>query len=239
MSNDASNGISSSSSAVKKATPIGPRGMAVRSPRFSPDGKRLVFLANPSSGPHHQCASLMSLEYDCASGFSDDVKTVIPIVNFPASVEDFQGIYVTSLPRRCWDSRGRLWLNTIHDCYERSLIVDFAPTSVTPTPLVHAPESPISGVYGDFVVSVVSATRSPPHLRISSISDPSTFYVIDAKVPDGNVLPAVAAIETRLYSSLKPTVGPALDYSALLDLPPPTAHADEKCPLIVFPHGNI
>ncbi|XP_044008354.1 acylamino-acid-releasing enzyme-like isoform X1 [Aphidius gifuensis] len=77
---------------------------AVRSPRFSPDGKHLIWLEREAGGPHNNASKLMHLNWKGESTTStvliDTVKTNIKINNGKL----FYGFYAQNLPNNCWSS---------------------------------------------------------------------------------------------------------------------------------------
>nr|XP_012139802.1 PREDICTED: acylamino-acid-releasing enzyme-like isoform X1 [Megachile rotundata] len=94
-------------------------GCAVRCPRFSPDGKNLIWLEREAGGVHHNAHRLMCLEFNSdktkADVLVDIVQTSVSIKN----AKDFYGLY-GRLSRRCWSSDSRYILfstpqqNSIH-----------------------------------------------------------------------------------------------------------------------------
>lgn len=79
-------------------------GCAVRSPRFSPDGKHLIWLEREAGGAHNNASKLMHLNWKNESTIStvliDSVKTNIKINNGKL----FYGFYAQNLPSNCWSS---------------------------------------------------------------------------------------------------------------------------------------
>lgn len=72
------------------------------SPRFNPQGTKLVFLERDAAlgSPHHSCAILKMVDWK-----SKKITTVIDIVSTPKA-NGFTGIYTLSFPDRCWNSSG-------------------------------------------------------------------------------------------------------------------------------------
>ncbi|CAL4075073.1 unnamed protein product, partial [Meganyctiphanes norvegica] len=77
------------------------RGSNLRTPRFSPDMTKLVFLRSTVGGPHCKCAQLCQLDWE-----NKQVTVVIDIINRERVIKDdckFYGVYgYSGLPRRCW-----------------------------------------------------------------------------------------------------------------------------------------
>ncbi|XP_014244285.1 acylamino-acid-releasing enzyme-like isoform X2 [Cimex lectularius] len=82
-----------------KFTKLSSDGLAVRSPKFSPNGESLVWLERKAGGPHHACHSLMKFDW-----VNKKTKTVIDIVDEYSETKNgskFYGLYNLSLGN-CW-----------------------------------------------------------------------------------------------------------------------------------------
>ncbi|XP_043269367.1 acylamino-acid-releasing enzyme-like isoform X2 [Venturia canescens] len=79
-------------------------GCAVRSPRFSPDGKHLIWLERESGGPHHNAHRLMHLKWTPELGKSEILVDIVrnnKTINFG---KKFYGLFNRGFPKRCWSS---------------------------------------------------------------------------------------------------------------------------------------
>ncbi|XP_063974905.1 acylamino-acid-releasing enzyme-like isoform X2 [Diachasmimorpha longicaudata] len=97
----------------------------VRSPRFSPDGKKLVWLERELNGPHHTTHRLMSIDWKSEdrtpSILIDLVKTKISINRGVP----FYGLYNRDFPRRCWSKDSKyLFLSTPQRSNVRSYVLN-------------------------------------------------------------------------------------------------------------------
>ncbi|XP_076234008.1 acylamino-acid-releasing enzyme isoform X2 [Calliopsis andreniformis] len=106
-------------------------GCAVRCPRFSPDGKSLIWLEREAGGAHHNAHRLMHLQFNSEKLepeiLVDIVNTSIPIKN----AERFYGLY-GRLPRRCWSNDSQyIFLSTPQQNNTRSYIVHLKTKSIT------------------------------------------------------------------------------------------------------------
>ncbi|XP_043258175.1 acylamino-acid-releasing enzyme-like [Colletes gigas] len=106
-------------------------GCAVRCPRFSPDGKHLIWLERAAGGAHHNAHRLMHLDFNSekpeADVLVDIVHTCISIKNS----EQFYGFY-GRLPRRCWSSDSQyIFLSSPQQNNTRSYIVDIKTKTIT------------------------------------------------------------------------------------------------------------
>ncbi|KAK7602184.1 hypothetical protein V9T40_009625 [Parthenolecanium corni] len=80
--------------------------LSVSSPRFSPDGKYLVWLQHPSGGPHQSAFALVKCDWE-----TKNITTVVDIIETSILTSNkctFYGIYCSSLPQRCWTSDSKL-----------------------------------------------------------------------------------------------------------------------------------
>lgn len=76
---------------------------AARSPRFSPDGKTLVWLERDLGSTHHSCHRLMRVKWETDEK-TDALIDVVPDCVTIAQEKKFYGIYTKSLPRRCFSN---------------------------------------------------------------------------------------------------------------------------------------
>ena len=160
---------------------------------------------------------------------ADSLKTVVDVVRSPKPKDRFQGIYTLSFPRYCWDSRARLWFNTINDCGSESLAVN-VDTGVIER---HAPC--VMGVFGEIKVFSSSSTSSPTQIDVET---PTTFKIRGTEELSNMCKWPLRFVETVFNSNHLPTVGPEIPYSTMLHYPPFRFFQDTARPLIVFPHGG-
>ncbi|EDV25903.1 uncharacterized protein TRIADDRAFT_24080, partial [Trichoplax adhaerens] len=91
----------------------------IYSPRFNPQGTKLVYIRYPSGGPHHNCAALMQIDWN-----TRERSTLVEEVSKPKN-NDFCGIYSMELPKRCWNKDGnKLYFHTIRRVYQDIFEVD-------------------------------------------------------------------------------------------------------------------
>uniref|UniRef100_K3XAI9 Acylamino-acid-releasing enzyme n=2 Tax=Globisporangium ultimum (strain ATCC 200006 / CBS 805.95 / DAOM BR144) TaxID=431595 RepID=K3XAI9_GLOUD len=81
---------------------------SMRSPRFSPDGKKVAFYATRDVSTHNTCSILAVLDWE-----TKHVSTLIDIVNEPQSeyttspATAFNGLFTGSLSKKAWSSDGK------------------------------------------------------------------------------------------------------------------------------------
>ncbi|KAL5962616.1 Acylamino-acid-releasing enzyme [Taenia solium] len=156
---------------------------AVRWPRFSPDGSKLVWFEMPAGGPHGQCFAMIAQQWP-PNQFKSEV--VVPLIAMVKERSDFPGLYLCDgVPERCWtaDSKGVV-LSTIWGA-EKALIhvsLDSSPLERIfrfPSPLADVENG---GGYGtvtlmDIINNVlavdVSSPTVPNFLAVAKISSES------------------------------------------------------------------
>ncbi|CEG49113.1 acylamino-acid-releasing enzyme [Plasmopara halstedii] len=85
----------------------------MRSPRFSPNGKQLAFLATRDIATHNTCSFLCVMDW-----VTKQTSTVIPIKDEPEKsmidiTKAFNGLFITSLRRNAWSSDSkRIFIET-------------------------------------------------------------------------------------------------------------------------------
>lgn len=97
-------------------------GLAVRSPRFSPDNKYLLWLERPAGGPHHGAHSLIRCTWE------NKLKvTVINRIMEQTTCADgdvFYGLYNQGLPKRCFVDSNKILLSTPHKYVVNLYLID-------------------------------------------------------------------------------------------------------------------
>lgn len=82
---------------------------SIRSPRFSPDGKKVAFYATRDVSTHNTCSLLGILDWE-----TKEVSTVIDIVDEPEPnytanpATAFNGLFTGSLSKKAWSADGKL-----------------------------------------------------------------------------------------------------------------------------------
>lgn len=86
-----------------------------RCPRFSPDGKHLVYLATGEITTHFTSSALMMISWSNSARELKEAIKLVDVVDEPAqnkfSTNAFNGIYAHALPIRCWQ-RNVVYFNT-------------------------------------------------------------------------------------------------------------------------------
>lgn len=90
-----------------------------RSPRFSSDGKVLVYLSSNHDKTHNSASKLIAM--DCETG---DEQVIIDIVDEYPEGDAFPGLFVGSLPTRAFISKRKVILSSIWKSSVATLLVD-------------------------------------------------------------------------------------------------------------------
>lgn len=78
-------------------------GCSARSPRFSPDGKTLVWMERDLGSAHHSCHRLMRVKWETDEK-TDALIDIVPDCITIAHEKKFYGLYNRNLPRRCFSN---------------------------------------------------------------------------------------------------------------------------------------
>lgn len=135
--------VSNCSKFVEEFTP---EDYSVRSPRFTPDGKVLIWLQRKIGGPHAACLTLVKTSVPVSKNVSlsiikvyiyyliiyvslsqPEINIVVDIVHTEEKTVNglpFYGIYNATLLRRCWASNGRLLLSTNQKYAIKTYVID-------------------------------------------------------------------------------------------------------------------
>ncbi|XP_041347509.1 acylamino-acid-releasing enzyme-like [Gigantopelta aegis] len=212
-------------------------GRAVRSPRFSHDLSKLVYLENPAGGAHGQCSRLQMYDWN-----TKKTETIIDFVN-SASEDEFPGIFTFTLPPRCWMSDN---IHVVFDtCWRSKQVVVVVNTQTKEKKQIkvgaHKGSSAVADVCDNRIIVVCSAPDQPGYLMTGEISADGSvtkWLHLDGEPTtlDGFTWKIVKHQPTadRVHKQY-----PKLDYDSILFLPASSdGHKESKPPLIVFPHGG-
>lgn len=126
-----------------------------RSPRFSPDGSKLVYLQNKVWGPHKHCKQLILYDWTTKT-----TTVVVDVVGRPDTADSFPGLFVENLPVRCWATDNEtVYISTTWRSTQRIVAVNVTNKSVTEISLV---ESYATWAVEDVKDNFLLASRSSP-----------------------------------------------------------------------------
>ncbi|BES97341.1 acylpeptide hydrolase [Nesidiocoris tenuis] len=210
---------------------------SVRSVRFSPDGKNLVWLERETFGPHHACMKLMKMSWPPKKdeNSSCSAETVVDIVDksiLTANGEPFFGIYSTDLGNFWLNDNKTIVISTSQRASIRSYAIDIDSSQITDITGCSADDETFSlevlDVKNDYILASRSSLGRLPSLVLKHVK--SSDWIVLVKPEETVPSPVIDIV--RLKSTVKPEV--ADEFSAIFCCP-----KDKKdVPLIVFPHGG-
>lgn len=208
-------------------------GKAVKSPRFTPDGKHLIWLQRNAGGPHACCFSLMKTAFPLTANSKpevviDAVETEIQTDN----KQNFYGLYNDSFPARCWASNNRLILSTIQQNVFKTYVINTDNSKITE--LTYNDGSQIVlDVFDDKILAVRRNFFIPDKLVIGKLTENNSVTFTDITSSD-----KVEELENKIfnYLELEQTDGDVKKFNAIYL--GPEKGADKTVPLIVWPHGG-
>ncbi|ELU02553.1 hypothetical protein CAPTEDRAFT_154305 [Capitella teleta] len=217
---------------------LGSIDQSVRSPLFSPDQKKLLFLENPVGGPHFRCSELKMIDWS-----TKGVVTAVPIVH-SAKDDEFQGLFNLRLPKRCMASDSQRLILTAQWRSQSALIV----VDVETGEVRRMTNDPQFGswqfldVNNNLILAVRSSPSRPQHLVMGSLPEAGQEDTIkwtplddeqeEVKEIDWKILSIDVPAERR-----HPQFGD-LSYECILLQSKEKSSDGKKRPLIVFPHGG-
>ncbi|RVE45933.1 hypothetical protein evm_009406 [Chilo suppressalis] len=211
-------------------------GMAVRSPRFSPNGD-LFWLQRTVGGPHHACHQLVML-----GNGKTKTTTVIDIVQDELKIaggDSFYGVYCAALPERCFCADGkRLLLSTPQKNEIRSYIVDVDGGRIVDISNKEMPcSTTVLDIKSDVILAACSNLTTPAQLYVARL--PSAGNESSIKwVAVSSLCPIPAAVQSSrvqyMHLAHPPHDADVKSFSAILMLP----KVEGKAPLVVWPHGG-
>jgi len=186
-----------------------------RSPRVSPDGKRLVFIGRKEAmTTHNGCFQLYLLELGTTQSIS---RVVLDIVGNPTTAEEFPGLFTDQLPRQCFVGNNRVILGTAWGSRESVCVVDLESCSITrlstklTIPLLG--DGGGGGGGGDVRAGGGAAVWHDPHDALCSVLDvdaASQLILFSASSPTRAPRIGVFELQTgRVYTTLDPEPSPS------------------------------
>lgn len=212
-------------------------GQAVRSPRFSLNGERLVWLQRPSGGAHNGAHKLM-----CCKWNSKQVETIVDIVQQQALTvggTPFYGLFNQTLPKRCWaDDASRLLLSTPQRCSIKSYVIGIEDKSVTE---LDSPEGSqiVLDVWNDMVICTRSSLKLPPILvlgRLPSRGREHSMVWSDFSSWQSSLTLDSLASHYMTLTQEEESQASCKSFNAIYF--GPENGQDHDVPLIVWPHGG-
>lgn len=207
-----------------------------RSPQYNSDKNILLYIDHPCGGPHRQGCRLIKVDWK-----TGEQKVVVDTVDNPSG-DEFPGLYVDSLPKRCWSEDGtHVFLSSLWRSRKRIIAINIVSGDVEALDIGYPSGScNVLDVKNNVILVSASSSDVPPYL-IGGVLSSGCESKISVKwipvdgVPDacGDFKWSVVSLEppddneNKKYSGIK--------YDAILFCP---ETSDEAVPLIVWAHGG-
>lgn len=214
----------------------------VRTPRVSPDGKKIAFLRSKVGGPHAKCSQLCLLSWP-----SKQERIVVDVVEREKRIHDdhlFFGIYTFSgLPRRCWlkDSE-RLVISTVSHSDIVSCVIHTTDGTIVEMP--HVGSHVVTDVFDDYLLVNFSTLAHPNQILLGCVPSKGQEDCIKMnQVTPTREIPNVSSLEYSVWEFVNDTPHPNPKYSDIsISLlyygPVSNTKGASKRPLICWPHGG-
>ncbi|XP_054752252.2 acylamino-acid-releasing enzyme-like [Lytechinus pictus] len=210
-------------------------GQSVRSPVFTPDGSKLIYVQNSCHGPHMQCAKLIVCEWE-----SKETRITVDVVQSPSDERPFPGLYVGRFDQNCWLDNEIALVSTAWRSNQAIIAINICSGKVT---RVTDSQEFGSWLFCDIKERFILAYRSSPtnsgQLVIGVMPQEGDISGISWKpLHEASVtLPDV----TWNVITLKPKTDQSsdIDFEAIILKPTEDlVSSEKKPPLIVMPHGG-
>lgn len=214
----------------KQCEAISVIGQSVRSPVFSPDGSKLVYLQNRLHGPHMQCAQLIVCEWSSTR----EKKVVVDIVQTPTVAAPFPGLYVLRFGSDCWLDNDTILTSSVWRSGKVILAVNITTGEVK---RLNGDDGAYTfcAVREGLILAYWSSPVDSGHLVLGIVSKSGVTADMEWRALDSScvVIPGVA----WSIMKLKPAAD-GLEFEAIVYQPKVDAESSRKLPLIMWPHGG-
>ncbi|VVC32928.1 Peptidase S9, prolyl oligopeptidase, catalytic domain,Alpha/Beta hydrolase fold [Cinara cedri] len=208
--------------------------LSVKTPRFNPNGTKLVWLERLVGGPHHSCFKLISYNWS-----TKEITTVVDFVDNQTVIANnkevpFYGLYNQAILRRSWlNDNKTLLLSTPQGGSIHTFAIDTETKDIYYLPVTKPFHESVSvvDVFNDILVCHKSSLNKPGQLFTIKINFANEMY-------DFNNLSIHEISPSR---SLPNSDEYVVEHGyTLYDKPTTIFYGPKngKCPLIVFPHGG-
>ncbi|XP_075973190.1 acylamino-acid-releasing enzyme-like isoform X1 [Anticarsia gemmatalis] len=219
------------------------KGLAVRSPRYSPRGD-LLWLQRTRDGPHHACHQLAVIKKGAPNYKKKTEVTIITdIVQTSTGTEnghEFHGLYCQALPSKCFSADGRrVVLSTSQKNEVRAYVIDIDTGKIVDISNKRAPGSTsVLDTRADVIIACYSNMTTPGQVIVARLPPAGSEGDIKwLSVSSPNAAPASFASSTVQYMELQhDTQDTVKSFNAIYFAP--KADDGKKLPLIVWPHGG-
>eukprot|EP00057_Strongylocentrotus_purpuratus_P013556 XP_011668030.1 PREDICTED: acylamino-acid-releasing enzyme [Strongylocentrotus purpuratus] len=209
-------------------------GQSVRSPVFSPDASKLIYIQNSCHGAHMQCAQLV---YHWES---KETQVAVDIVQRPTEERPFPGLYVGRFEQQCWLDNETILVSTNWRSSKTIIAINICTGEVTR--LSNDPDFG-SWMFCAIKQRLILACRSSPshsaQLVVGVIPQEGDISCINWKPL--HEFSVILSDVTWSVITLKPRTerGSDIDFETIIVKPKGNSGGQEKKPpLIVWAHGG-
>ncbi|XP_057327094.1 acylamino-acid-releasing enzyme-like isoform X1 [Microplitis mediator] len=209
---------------------------SVRSPRFSPDGKHLVWIERDLSGPHHNAQRIMHINWEASV---KKPNILVDVVSKSITIENnkpFYGVYNRTFPRRCWSSDSRyLFFSNPQRSNVRSYVLEIETKKLTE---IESDTSSLSilDVKNNILLFSRTSLVDYPRLFVGRFDNKNLN-----RISLGEISSEIKAVDldniTYEFNEYQYNNDERVRDFNYIYFGPKTG-ADKSCPLIVVPHGG-
>ncbi|XP_065201049.1 acylamino-acid-releasing enzyme-like isoform X2 [Planococcus citri] len=212
------------------------KNVAVQSPRFSPDGKYLIWLQRPYGGPHHAAHSIVRCNWD-----TKEISVVVDIVQDSITTKngkEFFGVFNQGFVTRCWTSDSKYLLFSTPQKYRiNTYAVEIENGNIWDIGSKNEDESTIVLDVSEDDYALLNATsfKQPPTL--SSLHIPSAI----SNSSDGPLLTTLteqSSIFDKNIISRFTFPNEITKENCFATYYGPQNELNQSTPLILYPHGG-
>ncbi|RZF34360.1 hypothetical protein LSTR_LSTR008899 [Laodelphax striatellus] len=213
-------------------------GLSVRSPRFSPDGKYLVWLERAVGGPHNGAQRLM--KYEWSTGKSGVVLDIVADKLDGVDPLKFRGIFCSAIPTRSWSKDNkRLLMNTMGPTTITAFVINIETGKVTVLNSSTDHSLSVLDAFDDYVLCSKSSVKHPKTLIFAKLPEEDNEEKIDwIYLTEYQVLPGLEKLEYGAHYTQASYDGDNgfKDLNAIY-LKPEVSEGS-TLPVILWPHGG-
>ncbi|EEB10045.1 acylamino-acid-releasing enzyme, putative [Pediculus humanus corporis] len=200
---------------------------SVHSPRLSLDGKSLFWLQRAVGGAHGGCHELIKMNL-----VTKEKEVMIDIIK--KGDEKFSGLYLQSLPERCFSKNGlKLFFSSLNRNRIVSYYLDLETKKIHQLNTTDG-SSTILDVHNDIILISTANFKKPPSLEFSkSLTDLKWIPVTRSESINDNFM--YKELEFQLSENGNENT---FNYYNAFYYGPPSSETNKMIPLIVYPHGG-
>ncbi|KAI4460703.1 serine peptidase s9 family member [Holotrichia oblita] len=216
-------------------TEIDLKNKSVKDPRFTPDGKTIIWLQREAGGPHAACMSLVKTTAPLKE--NSEIDVVIDIVQTEMTTANnklFYGLYNSNFPKKCWTNDGKLVLATNQKNTIQSYIIDLDKKTITQFGDM-SDSFIILGVFNDVLIFNHRNFFKPDSLTLGKLETDITSIEWFDVTPRSRI----PGLENHVchYLELFQSTDDDVKTFTVMYIGPKT-EAEASVPLIIWPHGG-